>query len=52
MIGGRSKLELKERSLFVVVVVVVGFLSPTANYFSTKLTHIFTRGSKSDVVDV
>ena len=52
LIGGRSKLELKERSLFVVVVVVVGFLSPTANYFSTKLTHIFTRGSKSDVVDV
>ena len=49
MIGGRSKLELKERSLFVAV--VVGFFSPAANYFSTKLTHIFTRGSKSDVVD-
>ena len=56
----RGKVQtLTERTnLFIVVVVVVVvfffffvFFFLAANYFSTKLTPIFTRGSKSDVVD-
>ena len=34
----------------VCLLLLLGFF-PAANYFSTKLTPVFTRGSKSDVVD-